>query len=314
MSITDGSVHLNHGGTEMGQGLYVKVAQVVAEEFGMPLDRVQITATTTAEGAEHLADGGLLRLRPQRHGGAGGRRDDQGAAGRLRSPRRTGSTPIDVALRATARCVVGNAAMAVRRAGRSRPIVARVQLSAAGFYATPKIHWDRDKAKGRPFLYFAYGAACSEVTIDTLTGEMRVDRVDILHDCGTSLNPAIDIGQIEGGFVQGMGWLTTEELVCDAKGRLRTHAPSTYKIPRASRRAGRFPRARSADGGGNREDDDLPLQGRRRAAADAGDVRCSRRSSTPSPACAPGRCRRSTRRRRRRRSCGPSTAMRRMEA
>jgi xanthine dehydrogenase large subunit len=110
----------------------------------------------------------------------------------------------------------------------------RVQLSEAGFYKTPKITWDRAKGTGRPFFYFAYGAACAEVIVDTLTGENRVTRVDILHDCGKSLNRAIDIGQIEGGFVQGMGWLTTEELVFDEEGRLRTQAPSTYKIPVAS--------------------------------------------------------------------------------
>jgi xanthine dehydrogenase large subunit len=111
---------------------------------------------------------------------------------------------------------------------------ARVHLSAAGFYKTPKIHWDRAAGKGHPFFYFAYGASCSEVAIDILTGEMNVRRVDILHDVGRSINPAVDIGQIEGGFVQGMGWLTTEELVYDEKGRLLTHAPSTYKIPVAS--------------------------------------------------------------------------------
>ncbi|MGB6118170.1 MAG: molybdopterin cofactor-binding domain-containing protein, partial [Mesorhizobium sp.] len=114
--------------------------------------------------------------------------------------------------------------------------MARVQLSAAGFYKTPKIHWDRDKGQGHPFYYFAYGASCSEVSIDTLTGEYMVERTDILHETGRSLNRAIDLGQIEGGFVQGMGWLTTEELVWDDKGRLRTHAPSTYKIPLASDR------------------------------------------------------------------------------
>jgi xanthine dehydrogenase large subunit len=114
--------------------------------------------------------------------------------------------------------------------------MARVQLWSDGFYATPKIHWDRAKGQGRPFYYYAYGAAVSEVSVDTLTGEYQVDRVDILHDVGNSLNPAIDIGQIEGGFVQGMGWLTTEELWWDARGRLRTHAPSTYKIPLASDR------------------------------------------------------------------------------
>jgi xanthine dehydrogenase large subunit len=109
--------------------------------------------------------------------------------------------------------------------------MARIPLSASGFYRTPKIHWDRAKGRGRPFFYFACGAAVSEVTVDTLTGEHRVDRVDIVHDVGDSLNPAMDLGQIEGGFVQGMGWLTTEELVWDGEGRLRTHAPSTYKIP-----------------------------------------------------------------------------------
>ena len=112
--------------------------------------------------------------------------------------------------------------------------MARVQLSAAGFYKTPKIHWDREKGSGRPFYYFAYGAAVSEVSVDTLTGEYQVERVDILHDVGRSINPALDLGQIEGGFVQGMGWLTTEELWWDKAGRLRTHAPSTYKIPLAS--------------------------------------------------------------------------------
>jgi xanthine dehydrogenase large subunit len=114
--------------------------------------------------------------------------------------------------------------------------MARVSLSATGFYRTPKIHWDRSTGRGRPFYYFAYGAAVSEVAVDTLTGEYRMERVDILHDVGSSLNPAIDRGQIEGGFVQGMGWLTTEELWWDGEGRLRTHAPSTYKIPACSDR------------------------------------------------------------------------------
>jgi xanthine dehydrogenase large subunit len=107
----------------------------------------------------------------------------------------------------------------------------RVHLSSTGFYKTPGIHWNRGTGEGRPFFYYAYGAAVSEVTVDTLTGEYRLDRVDILHDVGRSLNPAIDRGQIEGGFVQGMGWLTMEELWWDTEGRLRTHAPSTYKIP-----------------------------------------------------------------------------------
>jgi xanthine dehydrogenase large subunit len=107
----------------------------------------------------------------------------------------------------------------------------RISLSSTGYYKTPKIHYDREKAAGRPFFYYANGAACSEVLIDTLTGEYKVTRVDILHDVGHSLNPAIDIGQIEGGFVQGMGWLTTEELMWNDQGRLLTTGPATYKIP-----------------------------------------------------------------------------------
>src|SRR5690606_18586176 len=112
--------------------------------------------------------------------------------------------------------------------------LARIPLSATGFYKTPKLAYDARTMTGRPFYYFAWGAAVSEVAIDTLTGETRLLAVDILHDVGRSLNPAIDRGQIEGGFIQGMGWLTSEELVWDGKGQLRTHAPSTYKIPLAS--------------------------------------------------------------------------------
>jgi xanthine dehydrogenase large subunit len=121
-----------------------------------------------------------------------------------------------------------------------RAHLARISLAATGYYATPRIHYDRASHRGRPFLYFAYGAALSEVVIDTLTGEHRVVAVDILHDVGRSINPAIDLGQIEGGFVQGMGWLTTEELVFDERGRLLTHAPSTYKIPTAGDRPARM--------------------------------------------------------------------------
>jgi xanthine dehydrogenase large subunit len=228
---TDGSIHLNHGGTEMGQGLYVKVAQVVAECFGVNLDRVQITATTTGKvpntsptaassgsdlnGMAAKAAAETIKARMIAH-----------AAKLWRVPK--------------ARITFQNDMVSAGRKSMSFAELAkachlnRISLSSTGFYATPKIAWDRPKAKGRPFLYFAYGAACSEVTIDTFTGETKIDRVDILHDVGHSLNPAIDIGQIEGAFVQGMGWLTTEELVFDEKGRLRTHAPSTYKIPCAS--------------------------------------------------------------------------------
>jgi xanthine dehydrogenase large subunit len=228
---TDGSVHLNHGGTEMGQGLYVKVAQVVADVFGVGIDRVKITATTT---------GKVPNASPT---AASSGSDLNGMAAKIAAETIRGrlvefasthyGVPKEQIRFANGLVLIANEALAfpdlVRLAHQ-----ARVQLSSTGYYATPKIHWDRANAKGRPFFYFAYGAACSEVTVDTLTGEMRVDRVDILHDVGRSINPAIDLGQIEGGFVQGMGWLTTEELVYDARGRLTTHAPSTYKIPTAS--------------------------------------------------------------------------------
>jgi xanthine dehydrogenase large subunit len=227
----DGSVHLNHGGTEMGQGLYIKVAQVVAEEFGIGMERVRITATTTAKvpnTAPTAASSGtdLNGMAARIAAGAIRRRMAAHAAELFGVPED------EVAFRDD-RVFVGNESLSFTELAK-KCVLARVQLSEAGFYKTPKITWDRAKGTGRPFLYFAYGAACSEVIVDTLTGEYRVTRVDILHDVGKSLNPAIDIGQIEGGFVQGMGWLTTEELVFDADGRLRTHAPSTYKIPVAS--------------------------------------------------------------------------------
>lgn len=227
----DGSLMLNHGGTEMGQGLNTKVAQIVSEEFGLPLEAVKITQTTTekvpntsataassgsdlngmaALDACHQIKMRLVSFAAERWGDVCN--DVQFADGKvLCGGREFGWTEF-----------IGMAYMA------------RVQLSAAGFYKTPKIHWDRDKGQGRPFFYFAYGAACSEVEIDTLTGEYRVLRADVLHDVGRSLNPEIDRGQVEGAFVQGMGWLTTEELWWDDKGQLRTHAPSTYKIPLAS--------------------------------------------------------------------------------
>ncbi|MEZ0171722.1 xanthine dehydrogenase molybdopterin binding subunit [Microvirga sp. TS319] len=227
----DGSVHLNHGGTEMGQGLYIKVAQVVAEEFGIAMERVRITATTTAKvpntsptaassgsdlnGMAAKVAAGAIKTRMIAHAAeAYGVPEDQ------------------IAFRDD-RVFIGNESIAFDELAK-KCILARVPMSEAGHYKTPKITWDREKGRGRPFFYFAYGAACSEVVVDTLTGENRLLRADILHDVGRSLNPAIDIGQIEGGFVQGMGWLTTEELVFSKEGHLLTHAPSTYKIPVAS--------------------------------------------------------------------------------
>ena len=224
----DGSVHLNHGGTEMGQGLYIKVAQVLADCFQIDLDKVKITATTTGKvpntSATAASSGSDL------NGMAAANAAEQIKDRLVRFAMEKFSVPED-AVSFEPNCVlVGNQrydwADFIDQA-----YLGRVQLSAAGFYKTPDIHWDRAAGKGQPFFYFAYGAACSEVVVDTLTGEYMVERVDVLHDVGCSLNPAVDIGQIEGGFVQGMGWLTTEELWWDAKGQLRTHAPSTYKIP-----------------------------------------------------------------------------------
>jgi xanthine dehydrogenase large subunit len=227
----DGSIALNHGGTEMGQGLNTKIAQVVAETFQVDLARVKITATTTGKVPNTSATA------------ASSGADMNGMAAKNAAEAIKARF---VAFLASHWNVAPEAV--VFKAGRvtSGPHVLsfddlareawmnRISMSSTGFYATPKIHWDRPKARGRPFYYFAYGAAVSEVAIDTLTGENRLLRADILHDVGRSLNPAIDRGQIEGGFVQGMGWLTMEELVWDETGALRTHAPATYKIPAIS--------------------------------------------------------------------------------
>jgi xanthine dehydrogenase large subunit len=227
----DGSVHLNHGGTEMGQGLYIKVAQVVAEEFGIAMERVRITATTTAKvpntSPTAASSGSDLN-------GMAARIAARAIKGRMTAyAAETFGVPEESVEFRDDRVFIGNESLAFGEFVK-KCVLGRVHLSEAGYYKTPKITWDRAKGTGRPFFYFAYGAACTEVVVDTLTGENRVTRVDILHDVGKSLNPAIDIGQIEGGLVQGMGWLTTEELVFDQEGKLLTHAPSTYKIPVAS--------------------------------------------------------------------------------
>ncbi len=224
----DGSIHLNHGGTEMGQGLFTKVAQVAAEVFGQPLDAVKITATDTGKvpntSATAASSGSDLN-------GMACKNACEKIRDRLVAfaAERWQVTPD--AIRFTDGIVeIGDQPIPFGELTKAA-YENRVQLSATGFYKTPKIEWNRRAGRGRPFFYFAYGAAATEVIIDTLTGENRILRTDILHDVGKSLNPAIDIGQIEGGYVQGAGWLTTEELVFDDKGRLRTHAPSTYKIP-----------------------------------------------------------------------------------
>ncbi|SIO05747.1 xanthine dehydrogenase molybdopterin binding subunit [Vannielia litorea] len=229
----DGSVHMNHGGTEMGQGLFQKVAQVAASRLGVPLERVKITATDTGKvpntSATAASSGSDL------NGMAVAAACDELKArigDFLAEVHQADPAAVefkDDAVHVGADVIPWEKAVA-------EAYVGRVSLSATGFYKTPGISWDRIKGQGRPFFYFAYGAALTEVVIDTLTGENRMLRVDILHDAGSSLNPALDIGQVEGGFIQGAGWLTTEELVWDAKGRLLTHAPSTYKIPACSDR------------------------------------------------------------------------------
>jgi xanthine dehydrogenase large subunit len=204
------------------------VRQVVARELGVPIDAVRVSASDTSK---------VPNASPT---AASSGSDLNGMAARdacrkLRerllpiAARALGCNVEDVAFR-DGKAFAGDRRMPFSEVTRAA-YFARVPLSATGFYATPKIHYDRDTLTGRPFFYYAYGAAVSEVAIDTLTGEHRLLAVDILHDVGTSLNPAIDRGQIEGGFLQGWGWLAIEEIWWDAEGRLRTHAPSTYKIP-----------------------------------------------------------------------------------
>ena len=227
----DGSVQVNHGGIEMGQGLYTKIAQIAASELSVDFNRVRVTQTQTDKVPNTSATAAS----------SGADMNGQAVA-------RACQTLRD---RLTAfaaehwQCALSEIRWGVDRLyGPEQQFsfpeliyhayMNRISLSATGFYATPDIHWDRESAHGRPFYYFAYGAAVTEVSVDTLTGENTIERVDILHDCGRSLNPAIDLGQIEGGYVQGAGWLTMEELVWNDHGRLMTHAPSTYKVPCAS--------------------------------------------------------------------------------
>jgi len=228
---TDGTVHLNHGGTEMGQGLFTKVAQVVAEELQIDIDCIKITASDTSKvpnaSATAASSGTDLNGKAAQ------------AAARTIKARLVRFAAEHFKVNENDVNFLPNEVHVGEKKIPFKELVnlawfARTSLSATGFYKTPKIHYDRATFSGRPFYYFAYGAAVSEVIIDTLTGENRLLRVDILHDCGKSLNPAIDIGQIEGGFVQGAGWLTSEELWWSDRGELKTYAPSTYKIPTSS--------------------------------------------------------------------------------
>ncbi len=228
---TDGSVQVNHGGTEMGQGLNTKVAQVVADELGVPLASVLVTGSATDKvpnASATAASSGTDLNGKAAQAAARTVRDNLAAFVCGLDGCGAGAVEFRHGKVVTPKAERDFAAVVQQAYGN------RIQLWSDGFYRTPKIHYDKQTLTGRPFFYFAYGAACSEVAIDTLTGEYRVLAVDILHDVGRSINPAIDIGQIEGGFVQGMGWLTTEELVWSDKGQLTTKAPSTYKIPTAA--------------------------------------------------------------------------------
>ena len=228
---TDGSVRINHGGTEMGQGLHTKVCAIVADVLSVPFEQVRISSSDTDKIANASATA------------ASSGTDLNGRAAE-RAALQVKQNLVDCLAKADA-CTPAQVVFkqgVIHTPVKQRTFVEavqfaysqRVQLWSDGFYATPKIHYDRQTLSGRPFFYFAYGAACSEVAIDTLTGEHKLLRVDILHDVGKSLNPEIDKGQIEGGFVQGLGWLTTEELVWGDDGRLQTRGASTYKIPTAA--------------------------------------------------------------------------------
>lgn len=230
---SDGSVHLNHGGTEMGQGLFVKVAQVVADIFQIDLEHIKITATSTGKvpNSSPTAASSGCDLNGMAALDAGERikaRLVKFAAQHFDCTENQVSFQDNHVLIADRKMPFGDFI--------SLAYEGRISLSSAGFYKTPKIHFDRETHRGRPYYYYVYGAAVSEVVIDVLTGENKVVRVDILHESGRSLNPEIDKGQIEGAFIQGMGWLTTEEVVYGDTGALLTHSPSTYKIPTAGDR------------------------------------------------------------------------------
>jgi xanthine dehydrogenase large subunit len=228
---TDGSVLVNHGGTEMGQGINTKVCQVVAHELGIPLSSVRTSATDTSKVANTSATAASTGA--DLNGKAA-----QDAAGTLRrrllefAAKAFGVAAGEVLL-ANGTVFAGDTVIPFAELVQ-KAYLARVQLWSDGFYATPGLSWDRETMSGNPFGYFAYGAAVAEVIVDTLTGEWKLLRADALYDAGNSLNPAIDIGQVEGAFIQGMGWLTTEELWWNQQGKLMTHAPSTYKIPGVS--------------------------------------------------------------------------------
>jgi xanthine dehydrogenase large subunit len=228
----DGSVQVNHGGTEMGQGLHTKVAQIAADALGVPLHAVRMMATRTDKvpntSATAASAGSDLN-------GAAVKAACETLRGRLAevAARRLGVAPDDVDFadgRVGPRGAPASAAVPFAEIV-GQAYLERVSLAATGYYRTPDIHYDKQTGTGKPFHYFAYGAAVSEVEVDGFTGQHRLLRADILHDVGDSLSPLIDRGQIEGGFIQGLGWLTTEELVWSPDGALATAGASTYKLP-----------------------------------------------------------------------------------
>jgi xanthine dehydrogenase large subunit len=228
----DGSILVNHGGTEMGQGLNTKVAQVVAHELGVDFDRVRVTATDTDKVANTSATAASTGADLNGKAAQDAARQIRDRLAALFATQH--GVPAEAVQFANGEVSAGEHRLPFNTLV-ARAYANRVQLWSDGFYATPGLHWDRERLQGKPFYYFAYGAACAEVVVDTLTGEHKVQRADVLHDVGQSLNPAIDIGQVEGAFIQGMGWLTSEELWWHpTTGQLATHAPSTYKIPTAN--------------------------------------------------------------------------------
>jgi xanthine dehydrogenase large subunit len=226
---TDGSVHMNHGGIEMGQGTHTKIAQLVSNSLGLPYEKVQISATNTSKV-------------PNTSASAASSTTDLNGAASLNAVSKIKSNLNNFIKKKykifskiepfykDGNIYVGNRVFNFD-AIIKEAYLNRISLSSTGFYSTPKINFDKKNFKGRPFYYFCYGAAVTEVTIDTLTGESVLDRVDILQDAGNAINPALEHGQIEGGFIQGQGWLTMEEVVWGNDGIIKTFSPSTYKIP-----------------------------------------------------------------------------------
>ncbi len=225
---SDGSIRLNHGGTEMGQGLFIKVAQVVAKCFNVPIEQIHITSTNTAEvpntSATAASSGSDLNGMAAWNASKVIKNRMTDHAAKLFKKNKKDIVFSD------GRVICGNKTLSFSELAFSC-WENRISLSSTGYYKTPKIFWDQDNLKGHPYFYFTWGAAVSEALLDINTGESRILRADIVQDCGKSLNESIDVGQIEGGFVQGLGWLTCEELYFSQEGKLLTTGPSTYKLP-----------------------------------------------------------------------------------